>query len=306
MADKKDYGSTTEDDPLVDHDNKKQTIMSASRLPLVIGLDNADFRHAVFGIILFTWLLPSFLAEVIKLADGGCQDPQYCDTWIASYVIIFVAMGFYKWMFMYVWYKDFSDDATNNKCITLLKYSSGGFLFAGGVVLIVAVGKGLDDLCMTGNAYCRAGTFGIYLFPILTILVLSADILFFRYDIGSNIRMRCGAYSGIIFICSLLITSDLFGSETSFNSSTMGVYQVGWLITCIISFIIYIYVALGYYKNMKKNNIKAFYAVSYLFLMLLIGPTMTLISNKGYMDVSRTTFLVLGLCSILNVELFLL
>ena len=86
----------------------------------------------------------------------------------------------------------------------------------------------------------------------------------------------------------------------------MGLYQIGWLLTLIISFIIYIYVTFGMYKILKKNNLKMFYGVSYFFLILFVGPTITLLTPKGFMDMSRTTFLVLGLCTILNVELFLL
>eukprot|EP01084_Bolivina_argentea_P032491 60120_1 len=303
MTEMQDYGSATEDDPLV---SKTRSMMSMSRLPMVIGLDNADFRAAVFGIILTTWLIPSFLAEIVYLADNGCKNKHFCDSFLVSYILISLAMGFYKWMFMYVWYKDFSDDAQSNKCITLLKYTCGILLFIGGITLAVAVGNALDDLCMIQSNYCRAGTFGIFLFPILLIFALSGDILLFRHEIGGRIRMRCAVCSGIIFISSLLITCDLFGSDTSFNTVTMGIYQVGWLFTCIVSFFIYFYVALGWYKKLKQTNLKAFYGVSYVFLSLFIGPTITLISQKGYMDVSRTTFVVLGLCAILNVELFLL
>ena len=307
MANKEDYGSTKdkEEAPLVDKETIKKQLIAPSRLPLVIGLDDQDFRAAVFGCILFTWLLPSFLSECIKLSEESCQDPQFCDASIVSYVLILLAMGFYKWMFMYLWYNDFSDSAQNNKCIKLLKYCSGICLFIGGIILIVSVAKGLDDLCMEWSIYCRAGTFGIYFFPIFTTFALSIDILFYRYDFGGNIRIRCGTYSGIIFICSLLITADLFGAETSFMNAKMGLYQIGWLLTCIVSFIIYVYVAFGLYKRLK-NNLKMFYGVSYTFLILFVGPTITLLSEKGFMDVSRTTFLVLGLCTILNVELFLL
>eukprot|EP00484_Ammonia_sp_Unknown_P029551 CAMPEP_0197038090 /NCGR_PEP_ID=MMETSP1384-20130603/15118_1 /TAXON_ID=29189 /ORGANISM="Ammonia sp." /LENGTH=308 /DNA_ID=CAMNT_0042468483 /DNA_START=13 /DNA_END=939 /DNA_ORIENTATION=- len=308
MAEKQDYGSRTEDDPLVDRERRaaKRKLVTPSRLPMVIGLENQDFRATVFGILLFTWLLPSFLSECIRLSAGECYETQWCDTWIVSYVLIFIGMGLYKIMFIYLWHYDFMEESQEDKCSGLLKYAAGAFMFIGGIVLIVAVAKDLDEMCLFYDRNCQTATFGIYFFPIFLTFALAVDILWHRYDIGASIRVRCGIVAGIIFISSLLVTAGLFGGDTSFETPTMAVYQIGWLITVIASFVIFIYVSFGLHQGLKENNLKWFYAVAFFCLTLFVGPTMALVQLNGYMAMSRTTFLVLGLCCILNVELFLL
>eukprot|EP00484_Ammonia_sp_Unknown_P018380 CAMPEP_0197037768 /NCGR_PEP_ID=MMETSP1384-20130603/14895_1 /TAXON_ID=29189 /ORGANISM="Ammonia sp." /LENGTH=99 /DNA_ID=CAMNT_0042468119 /DNA_START=40 /DNA_END=336 /DNA_ORIENTATION=- len=83
---KKDVkAESKETDPLVQAADSSGAVssrsaFSASRLPLVTGLNNPEFRAIVLGTLLFTFLIPSLITIAIKKSDDKCYE-DYCKIW---------------------------------------------------------------------------------------------------------------------------------------------------------------------------------------------------------------------------------